>query len=603
MGRCDTCDWDTCDIVIIGAGLAGLSLARHLQLQTDKRVLVLDKRSDLPPTRQKVGESLVQVGGYYFAKVLDMEEHMLYDQFMKYNLRFYWKNTGRTNERFEDYSQAYIRNFSNVPCYQLDRNTFEAELLRRIGSDSRFTIAAPVKDLKVELSDKGEPHKVSFHRDGQGHEVTAEWVVDTTGRGRMLARQFESRETSPIRHGSSFMWVEGLVDIEKLTDRSPAEIRRNANRRATGHLPHWLATNHFMGEGFWFWVIPLRGKTSLGLVYDRRVINHKDVASAEQLREWACREFPLFARDLPQRQIVDFSALKDFAHGCRETINPARWAMSGEAGRFTDPLYSPGSDFIALHNSLIVDAIRTGDQRELKRKCWLYEMLMQSMYGSLLPTYTASYDALGDQEAFVLKYTWELSVYFSFFVFPFMNDLATDTEFVPAFLTRFSRLGDLNAKVQRFLSDFYQWKKDARRQPAEPVFHDFMQLEPLKRAEQTFYHAGIAGDDAKAVLDDQLVNLKEMAKFIVAHVNSVVLEEGRALTNGSFIESIDLKDLTFDPARMRAEYSMHSGSEQNYPWTLNPHALSAFARHGELAEEMSPIEQPVRLAKESAARA
>ncbi|HUG70817.1 MAG TPA: NAD(P)-binding protein [Pirellulaceae bacterium] len=575
----------THDVVIIGTGLAGLSLARHLQLAANKRILLLDKRADLPPTRQKVGESLVQVGGYYFAKVLDMEEHLLHDQFMKYNLRFYWKNAGSTNQQFEDYSQAYIRAFSNIPCYQLDRNTFEAELLRSVRGDSRFTLAAPVADLHVELSDDGGPHKVSFTRDGLKHDIQTEWVVDTTGRGRMLARQFETCEASPIRHGASFMWVDGLVDIEKLTDQSLTEIRRNSNRRATGHLPQWLATNHFMGKGFWFWVIPLRGKTSLGLVYDRNVISHKDVSTAEQLRAWACREFPLFARDLPQRRIVDFSAYKDFAHGCRETINPARWAMSGEAGRFTDPLYSPGSDFIALHNTLIVDAILTDDPRELKRKCWLYEMLMESMYNSLLPTYAASYDVLGDQEAFVLKYTWELSVYFSFFVFPFINELATDAEFVPAFLSRFSRLGDMNAKVQQFLSGFYQWKKDHGVRPQGPVFHDFMQLEPLKRAEQTFYQVGVTGDEAKEVLDDQLVNLKEMAKFLVAHVYSVVLGDERVLTNGSFVESIDLKHLMFDPARMQANYAVHRDSDQMHAWNLNPHALRAFrASDGGVAE-------------------
>jgi hypothetical protein len=270
--------------------------------------------------------------------------------------------------------------------------------------------------------------------------------------------------------------------------------------------------------------------------------------------------------------------------------------MSGEAGRFTDPLYSPGSDFIALHNSLIVDAILTDDPRELKRKCWLYEMLMESMYNSLLPTYAASYDVLGDQETFVLKYTWELSVYFSFFVFPFINDLATNTEFIPAFLSRFSRLGDLNAKVQQFLSGFYQWKKvHGRRRPEGPVFHDFTQLEPLKRAEQTFYQVGVTGDEAKEVLDDQLVNLKEMAKFLVAHVYSVVLGDERVLTNGSFVESIDLKHLTFDPARMRADYAMHCGSHQKFAWNLNPHALRAFRVDEADAADSAPVGEDASL--------
>src|SRR5215471_5594208 len=118
------------DVAIIGAGLAGLTLARQLLLNSDQRILLLDKRAEVPTPRQKVGESTVQVGAFYYSKVLDLEEYLLRKQFMKYNLRFYWKSAGRDNSRFEDYGQSYIRTFSNIACYQLDRNTFEAELLR-----------------------------------------------------------------------------------------------------------------------------------------------------------------------------------------------------------------------------------------------------------------------------------------------------------------------------------------------------------------------------------------------------------------------------------------------------------------------------------------
>ncbi len=572
------------DVVIIGGGLAGLSLARQLLLETDKRVLVLEQRGSIPAKKQKYGESSVQVAGFYYAKVLRLEEYLFRNHFMKYNLRFYWKSNGRTNDRFEDYSQAYVRTFSNIPCYQLDRNTFEAELLRRNCESARFTLQTSIRNLDVSLSEGGTPHEVSFAIAGEQKSVSATWVVDTTGRGRHLSRKMDTMEETPIQHGSAFMWVEGLVDIEKLTASTPREIRRNKDRRLTGHSPQWLGTNHFMGEGFWFWVIPLQGKTSLGVVFDNATFPRERVTSAEKLRDWVCEEFPLFARDLYERTIVDFSALKSYAHGCKQTISVAKWAMSGEAGRFTDPLYSPGSDFISLHNTLIVDAVKTDRPAELQRKCWLYELLMESMYSSLLPTYARSYDVLGDQEAFVLKYTWELSVYFSFFVFPFINDLSTDVEFVPAFLSRFSRLGEMNAQVQQFLSDFYQWKKVHGRRPNGPVFHDFTQLETLKRAEQTFYQVGVTGDEARLVLDDQLVSLRELAKFIVAHIYSVVLGDKWVRTNGAFVESIDLKQLKFDPAVMHDDYEPHLGSGQKYDWKLDPNALQAFTGCGYISD-------------------
>jgi choline dehydrogenase-like flavoprotein len=106
------------DVVILGAGLAGLSLARHLLLETDRSVLLLERRDEIPPEKQKVGESLVQLAGNYFSKVLGLEEYLLRSHYMKYNLRFYWPTapaaSDRSAGRFEDYSQSYVRPISNV---------------------------------------------------------------------------------------------------------------------------------------------------------------------------------------------------------------------------------------------------------------------------------------------------------------------------------------------------------------------------------------------------------------------------------------------------------------------------------------------------------
>ncbi|MFT5369655.1 MAG: 2-polyprenyl-6-methoxyphenol hydroxylase-like FAD-dependent oxidoreductase, partial [Candidatus Latescibacterota bacterium] len=142
------------DVIIIGAGLAGLTLSHQLLLETDKRILLIDRREEIPPKLQKVGESLVQVGGYYFGKVLDMEEYLFREHFMKYNLRFYWPSAGRENRNFEDFSHAYIRTFSNIPCYQLDRNKIEDELLRRNRAYDNFTLMTPTSNLDVDLSEE-----------------------------------------------------------------------------------------------------------------------------------------------------------------------------------------------------------------------------------------------------------------------------------------------------------------------------------------------------------------------------------------------------------------------------------------------------------------
>ena len=567
---------NTSDLVIIGAGLAGLALARQLLLlDNEKKILLLEKRAQNPAKRQKYGESLVQVGGYYFGKVLDLEEHLFREHYMKYNLRFYWKNAHRDNTNFEDYSQAYIRPFSNIPCYQLDRNKLEGELLRLNLENSNFTFCAPATKLETKLQNDG-PHELTFEYDNNRQHVQATWVVDTTGRNRLLAQQLDLTQSNAIDHGASFFWVDGLVDIERLTKLSLKERRLTKDRQATGHLPSWLATNHFMGEGLWFWVIPLQGLTSLGLVYDNKIIPSEQVNTPEKAIKWICREFPLFAQDLPKRKILDRGFLKSFSHGCGQTIHPMRWAMAGEAGRFTDPLYSPGSDFIAVYNTLIIDAILTDDPRELQSKCKLYEVVMEALYESLIPSYAISYDTLGDQECFTFKYTWELSIYFAFFVFPFINDFCTDRRFVISYLNRFAELGTINKNLQRFISAYFQWKKIARMPQETPVFHDFTTIPSLKTAESTFYRVGISVEEGRQVLDDQLASLNELARFIVAHIYSEVLLEDTALTDTAFVESIDLHNLHFDPTTMVAKFGQCKREGTEYQWSFDPFVLRCF---------------------------
>src|SRR6266545_3792908 len=119
------------DIVIIGAGLAGLINARHLMLYSKKTVLLIDKRQNPPrEAPQKYGESLVQLSGYFFSKVLDLEEYFLINHYLKFNLRFYWPTVGKANTGLEDYSMSFPKKVSNVPTYQLDRNALEEHLLK-----------------------------------------------------------------------------------------------------------------------------------------------------------------------------------------------------------------------------------------------------------------------------------------------------------------------------------------------------------------------------------------------------------------------------------------------------------------------------------------
>lgn len=224
---------------------------------------------------------------------------------------------------------------------------------------------------------------------------------------------------------------------------------------------------------------------------------------------------------------------------------------------------------------------------------------MRVVYSAYVPGYAVSYDTLGDQEVYSLKYTWELATYFGAYVFPFINELFTDRRFATTFLRLFSRLGPVNRSLQPFLSAFYHWKKANRPRPAAPVFFDFYELAILGEAEKTFYEVGVTVDEARKLLTRQVENLEELARFIAAHAASVVLDDPAVAIDRRFVEGIDPAALSFDPeafarrwAECRAAVSAAEMAQEPYAWSLDPTVLDRFrpaGRGGAAGEELGEM--------------
>ncbi|MDY7094404.1 MAG: hypothetical protein SX243_15645, partial [Acidobacteriota bacterium] len=295
------------------------------------------------------------------------------------------------------------------------------------------------------------------------------------------------------------------------------------------------------------------------------------------------------------REVLDWGGFKDFAHDSKATISSDRWAVSGVAGRFSDPLYSPGSDLIAIYNTLIVHAIRSPEE-ELEARCAMAERQMQAVFGAYIPSYAESYQTLGDPECFSLKYTWELAVYFAYYVFPFLNDLLTDRRFALAHLRLFSELGPINHGIQKVLAGYHQWKREnpgLGDPPPEPVFFDFTSLRPLAETATTFYEVGVSVERARTVLTQQLEHLKELARFVAAHVASVVLDRPEAVYDRGFVEALPLARLRFEPEAWEELWRQHGGEAagskgETYPWALDPSVVQVFHDHRSESAEPPP---------------
>ena len=178
---------------------------------------------------------------------------------------------------------------------------------------------------------------------------------------------------------------------------------------------------------------------------------------------------------------------------------------------------------------------------------------MWGLYEAYVPSYAVSYEVLGDQECFVMKYCWELTIYFSFYVFPFMNQVFTDTTFIVPYLDVFAQLGPLNNSIQAFITAYYRWKQTRPAIAGEPKLFDFTGLEPLKKSEELFYKVGLSSRECIRLLRQSMSNIENLARFITVHIYSIVLDNEALLINKQLIETVNITGLRFDPEAMRAE--------------------------------------------------
>jgi hypothetical protein len=224
-----------------------------------------------------------------------------------------------------------------------------------------------------------------------------------------------------------------------------------------------------MGTGYWFWLIPLAsGSTSIGLVFDPAIHPVRAVNTMDRLMKWLHEYEPVMADALePERaDILDFNVLRHFAHDSKQLFSPNQWALTGEAGLFLDPFYSPGSDFIAISNSLISELI--GEQSP-GRKAAIFQHLYRSIFDATLPLYQHQYPGFGDRDLMTLKTTWDYAYYWSVIAFIFFTGKHTDIAFLEQAQPVIDRARTINLSLQ---SKFRSLGSLRRQLPAEGRFID-----------------------------------------------------------------------------------------------------------------------------------
>ncbi|MSU64136.1 MAG: hypothetical protein EXS31_17380 [Pedosphaera sp.] len=138
----------------------------------------------------------------------------------------------------------------------------------------------------------------------------------------------------------------------ELAQRHPAWAKACFGIRGT-------ATNHFMGEGWWAWVIPLKdGDFSIGVVFDQRFVTWPEGGSVGQ------RPKDFLCRHPAGREILEQATwIEDDVHWRRNlaykvsTRSGDGFVLTGDAAGFMDPFYSLGMDWLTFTTMRAVDLI------------------------------------------------------------------------------------------------------------------------------------------------------------------------------------------------------------------------------------------------------
>jgi flavin-dependent dehydrogenase len=404
------------DVAICGGGLSGLLLARQIRQELPElSVVILEAtRRPLPESCHKVGESSVELGSQYLER-LGLADYLRDTHIYKLGLRFF---PGGGHQPLHERTEIGPCAEPIVHSYQLDRGVFESDLREFADADGTLLIeGARVTDVDL---DADTAHKITYKLDSEVKQLKARWIVDATGRNALLRRKHKSTRKLPHKANSGWYRVKGRVDI---CDMVPPSVT-TWHARALGD-ERWRSTNHFMGVGYWAWVIPLStGNTSIGLVVHDEVHGHKCIASFEAMCTFLQEHEPHLAKLLDGRERMDYLCLRDYANSVGRTWSDERWAIVGEAGAFVDPLYSPGTDFIAFANCFTTEMLHVDNNGgDLAAKATQLNTHYRLMVTGITEVFRRAAPVYGHPSAMATKVFWDDFVYWCYTCHFFQQDL------------------------------------------------------------------------------------------------------------------------------------------------------------------------------------
>lgn len=309
------------DVAVIGAGPAG-SVASALLRKKGYQVCVLEKQH-FP--RFVIGESLLP-------HCMEMLEEAGFADAVRAEPGFQLKNGAAFSwgSRYTEFD--FTDKFSDGPgtTYQVRRAVFDKIL---IGEAAKQGVEVRFGHGVTAFDNSGDFARLNIETDtGKRYELTAKFVLDASGYGRVLPRLLDLETSShlPPRQ-AHFTHIDDNITNPKF-DRNKI-----------------LITTHPQHRDVWIWLIPFGGnRCSIGVVGtpdklagESETVLKKFVYECPMLNE--ILDKAVWENDFPFRSIQGYSANVKSLHG-------RHFALLGNAAEFLDPVFSSGVT-IALHSA------------------------------------------------------------------------------------------------------------------------------------------------------------------------------------------------------------------------------------------------------------
>jgi flavin-dependent dehydrogenase len=394
------------DVAIVGGAFSGAATALLIKRRRPgTRILIIEKATEFD---RKVGESTTEVSSCFLTKILGLTSYLGHEQLSKQGLRLWFAN--RPDQPFDECVEIGARYQARLPTFQVDRSKLDAHLLH-LATEAGCEVWRPAKVSRCEL-EGANGQSLGVNVDGQERVVRCRWVIDASGRAAFLARKlgyFRQNTAHPI----NAVWARftGVKDWDSYDWREKFPDYAAASR--TGRA--W-ATNHLMGQGWWCWIIPLKGGDfSAGLVYDSRIFTLPEGAGLGERLQQHILTHPVgreIFRDakIVEREAKAYSALPYYS----TQVCGDGWAIAGDAASFIDPLYSPGLDLCAYTTSIVSDlvtrALGGADVAERRR---YYNEQFVTTYRSWFETlYQDKYYYMGEADLMSAALLLDVGTYF-----------------------------------------------------------------------------------------------------------------------------------------------------------------------------------------------